>query len=70
MIRDCSYYARRAEILEALGEIVAEIQRQDEIIDWQIADALHYGKAFTDPRDGVTYFPTPRSGSRTVVRIS
>jgi hypothetical protein len=64
MIRDCSYYARRAEILERLAEIVAEIERWNAIYDEQFADALKYRKAWTDPRNGITYFPPPKGATK------
>jgi hypothetical protein len=61
MIRDCSYYSRRAEILERLAEIAEGIAREDAIQDALLADAVKYGKAWTDPRNGVTYFPPRRA---------
>lgn len=61
MIHDCSYYARRAELLAQLEEIAGRLLREDAILDWQLADAMHYGKAWTDPRTGVTHFPPRRS---------
>ena len=57
MIRDCTFYATRGEILERLVEIVREIERWDRIYDEQLQDAVKYRKAWTDPRSGITYFP-------------
>lgn len=57
MIRDCSYFARRAEILERLAVIAAQIERWNLIFDRHIREVQTEGKAYTDPRNGVTYFP-------------
>jgi hypothetical protein len=50
VIRDCSYYVRRAEILKSLAAIVSELDRQKAIRDEQLADAIKFRRAWTDPR--------------------
>lgn len=60
MIEDCSYYARRAELLERLARICDDIERWNRIYDTQRADAAKFGRAWTDPRNGVSYFPERR----------
>jgi hypothetical protein len=57
MIRDCTYYAIRADLFERLAEIVQEIERGERILEAQLQDAFKYKRAWTDPRTGITYFP-------------
>lgn len=57
MIRDCSYYERRVEILTSLAAIVSELDRQKAIRDQQLADAIKFRRAWTDPRAGAIIRP-------------
>jgi hypothetical protein len=58
-IEDCC-----ARVREFAAEIAAAEARENATIEEQKASYLRQGEGFTDPRNGITYFPRNRMESR------
>jgi hypothetical protein len=53
--------ARGAELLERLREIAENIREWDAAYEALRISTLEAGRAWTDPRNGQTYFPPKRA---------